>query len=92
MPLKLKSGFMTASGADGRLLMDCGIGDQIVLITHDALEAIADPPRADEFRLQEYIDTFSRIASEKFDKRMFDDAGRISVTAEDARKWRATSH
>ena len=63
MPLRLKSGFMLASGTEGRLLMDCGLGDRVVSISRAALEAIADPPRSDEFRLQEYIEAFSEIAS-----------------------------
>jgi hypothetical protein len=91
MPLKLKSGFMVSSGAEGRLLMDCGVGDQVVLIGQDALEAIADPPRADEFRLQEFIETFSFIASEKFDKHALDPSGHVRVTAEDVRAWRAAN-
>jgi hypothetical protein len=89
MPLKLKSGFMTSSGIEGRLLMDCGAGDQVVTIDLEALEAIADPPRADEFRLQEYVQAFSHIASDKFDRRDFDATGHVCVTASDARDWRS---
>ncbi|MEH0295929.1 hypothetical protein V6R98_27525 [Agrobacterium sp. CCNWLW71] len=92
MPLKLKSGFMVSSGAEARLLMDCGVGDQIVLVSQGALEAIADPPRADEFRLQQFIEAFSEIASEKFDKHALDQTGHVNVTADDARAWRATCH
>ncbi|WP_429925680.1 hypothetical protein ACQY1H_23585 (plasmid) [Agrobacterium vitis] len=88
MPLKLKSGFLTSSGNEGRLLMDSGTGDQVVVITRNALEAIADPPRADEFRLQEHIEAFSRIASDKFDGHQFDPAGHVRVTSEDVRSWR----
>lgn len=89
MPLKLKSAFMTSTGNDARLLMDCGVGDQIVSVTHEALEAVADPPRADEFRLQEFIETFSQIASLKFDRREFDQTGHVSVMAQDVRSWQA---
>ena len=89
MPLKLKSGFMTSDGNEGRLLMDSGTGDQVVLVTHDALETIANPPRADEFRLQEYVDLFGQIASDKFDRREFDAAGHIRVTSEDIRTFRS---
>jgi hypothetical protein len=92
MPLKLKSGFLTSSGQEGRLLMDTGIGDQVVVVTHNALEAIADPPRADEFRLQEHIEAFSRIASDKFDGKQFDPTGHIRVTSEDVRNWRGRVH
>lgn len=89
MPLHLKSGFMTSSGAEARLLMDSGAGDQIISITIGALEAVADPPRADEFRLQNYIDTFSRIAGEKYDRAEFDLSGHVRVTADDVRAWRS---
>lgn len=85
MPLTLKSGFLTSSGEEGRLLMDSGAGMVVVEISHHALEAIADPPRADEFRLQQYIETFSRIASEKFDAKQFEPAGRLRVTSRDVR-------
>ena len=89
MPLKLKSGFMTSDGNEGRLLMDSGIGDQVVLVTRDALETTAIPPRADEFRLQEYLDLFGQIASDKFDRKEFDAAGHIRVTSEDIRTFRS---
>ncbi|KGD96385.1 hypothetical protein JL39_17435 [Rhizobium sp. YS-1r] len=90
MPLTLKSGFLTSSGYEGRLIMSSGAGDQVVVVTHDALAAIADPPRVDEFRLQEYIETFSRIASEKFDGGLFDSTGHVCVTVGDIRKWRTS--
>ncbi|WP_371412525.1 hypothetical protein [Neorhizobium sp. T25_13] len=89
MPLKLKSGFLMSSGDEGRLVMDSGVGDQIVIVAREALEAVADPPRVDEFRLQEYIDVFSRIASAKFDERLLDSRGHVHVTSEDVRTWHA---
>ena len=91
MPLKLKSGFLTSDGSEARLLMDSGAGDQVVMITHEALEAIADPPRADEFRLQQHIETFSLIASDKFDNGAFDPTGHIHITADDVKKWRSVA-
>ncbi|MFB9952365.1 hypothetical protein ACFFP0_26280 [Rhizobium puerariae] len=90
MTLTLKSGFLTSSGYEGRLIMSTGAGDQVVVVTHDALAAIADPPRVDEFRLQEYIEAFSRIASDKFDGGIFDATGHVCVTADDVRKWRSS--
>ncbi|MCC2611001.1 hypothetical protein [Neorhizobium petrolearium] len=91
MPLKLKSGFLTSSGDEGRLLMDSGTGDEVVVVSYNALEAIADPPRADEFRLQQYIEAFSQIASNKFDEKQFGRAGHIRVTSEDVRNWRVSA-
>ena len=91
MPLTLKSGFLTSSGYEGRIIMASSVGDHVVVVTHDALAAIADPPRVDEFRLQEYIEVFSRIASDKFDRSLLDASGHVCVTAGDVRKWRATS-
>lgn len=85
MPLTLKSGFLTSSGEEGRLLMDSGTGVVVVEISRHALEAIADPPRADEFRLQQYIEAFSRIASEKYDEKRFDPTGHVRVTSKDVR-------
>lgn len=67
--------------------MDSGAGIVVVEISHHALEAVADPPRADEFRLQKYIDTFSRIASEKYDEKQLNPAGHIRVTSKDVRTW-----
>lgn len=89
MPRKLKSGFLMSSGDEGRLVMDSGIGDQVVIVTRDALEAVADPPRADEFRLQEYIELFSQIASAKFDEKLLDASGHVRLTSEDVRTWLA---
>ncbi|WP_159952668.1 MULTISPECIES: hypothetical protein [unclassified Rhizobium] len=92
MPLKLKSGFLMSSGDEGRLVMDSGIGDQIVIITRDALEVVAEPARVDEFRLQEYIEVFSRIASAKFDQNVLNASGHVCVTSEDVRIWHAAFH
>ncbi|MCF3638749.1 hypothetical protein LXM94_02025 [Rhizobium sp. TRM95111] len=89
MPLKLKSGFLTSSGEDGRLLMDSGAGEEIVFVSRHALESIADPPRVDEFRLQQYIDSFSQIASDKYDGGRLDPTGHVRVTSQDVRDWRA---
>jgi hypothetical protein len=87
MPLKLKSGFLVSSGEDGRLLMESGVGEEIVVVSRHALEAMADPPRVDEFRLQQYIDTFSQIASDKYDGGRLDPAGHVRVTSQDVRDW-----
>ena len=91
MPLTLRSGFMTSTGEEGRLLMDSGAGDQIVIVTNGALKMVASPPRADEFRLQEYIDLFSTIASGKFDAGLLDGAGHVCVTVSDVQTWHTSS-
>lgn len=90
MPLKLKSGCLTSTGSEGLLFMDSGAGDQVVHVTLDALKAVADPPRADDFRLQTFIEAFSTIASRKFDSGLFDETGHIKVEAADALEWRAS--
>lgn len=89
MPLKLKSGFMVSSGEDGRLLMESNVGEEVVVVSRHALETMADPPRVDEFRLQQYIDAFSQIASDKYDGGRLDATGHIRVTSQDVRNWRA---
>ncbi len=62
MPLKVVSGMMKASGDEALLIMerDAG-GDEIVLVTKEALLDIADPPLCNECRLQEYVSVFSPV-------------------------------
>ncbi len=89
MPLKLRSGFLKSSGKEALLLMDAGNGDQIIMVTREALETIASPPRADEFRLQEHIETLGAIASSKYDAGIIQPDGRVWITVDDIRSWKA---
>ncbi|WP_087005857.1 hypothetical protein [Rhizobium sullae] len=90
MPLKLASGMMKTSGDEALLIMerDRG-GDEIVLVTKEALLDIADPPLCNECRLQEYVAVFSDIASKKFDGGELTFDGRVAITATDVSAWKA---
>ena len=90
MPLKLISGMMKASGDEALLIMERDVGgDEIVLVTKEALLDIADPPLCNECRLQEYVSVFSDIASNKFDGKKLTSEGRVTVTAADVSAWKA---
>ncbi|MDK1491260.1 hypothetical protein QN219_14480 [Sinorhizobium sp. 7-81] len=90
MPLKLISGMMKASGDDGLLIMERDVGgDEIVLVTKEALLDIADPPLCNECRLQEYIAVFSDIASKKFDCQEFTPDRRVAISGTDVSDWKA---
>jgi hypothetical protein len=89
MLLKLMSGFMKSSG-DGALLMMESTRDgccQIALVTRDALRELAPTSRAEEFKLQEHIETFSAIAEDKYRADLLERDGRIRLTAEDVARW-----
>ncbi|MQW86438.1 hypothetical protein [Sinorhizobium saheli] len=90
MPLKLVSGMMKASGNETLLIMERDVGgDEIVLVTKEALLDIADPPLCNECRLQEYVSVFSDIASHKFDGKELTSDGRVAVTSTDVSAWKA---
>lgn len=90
MPLKLLSGMMKASGDEALLIMERDVGgDEIVLVTKEALLDIADPPLCNECRLQESVSDFSDIASRKFDAKELTSDGRVAVTATDVSAWKA---
>lgn len=89
MPLKLLSGMMKASGDEALLIMERDVGgDEIVLVTKEALLDIAEPPLCNECRLQQYIAVFSDIASTKFDGKEPAPDGRVAVTAADVSVWK----
>ncbi|AGG70321.1 Hypothetical protein SM2011_a1169 (plasmid) [Sinorhizobium meliloti 2011] len=89
MPLKLLSGMMKASGDEALLIMERDVGgDEIVLVTKEALLDIAEPPLCNECRLQQYIAVFSDIASTKFDGKELAPDGRVAVTAADVSVWK----
>lgn len=90
MPLKLVSGMMKASGNEALLIMERDVGgDEIVLVTKEALLDIADPPLCNECRLQEYVSVVSDIASHKFDGKELTSDGRVAVTSTDVSAWKA---
>lgn len=64
-------------------------GDEIVLVTKEALLDIAVPPLCNECRLQKYVSVFSDIASHKFDGKELTSDGRVAVTATDVSAWKA---
>ncbi|AFL54858.1 hypothetical protein USDA257_p01410 (plasmid) [Sinorhizobium fredii USDA 257] len=81
---------MKASGDEALLIMGRDVGgDEIVLVTKEALLDIADPPLCNECRLQEYVSVFSEIASHKFDGKELTSAGCVTVTATDVSAWKA---
>ncbi|RVE89593.1 hypothetical protein CN212_20760 [Sinorhizobium meliloti] len=89
MPLKLLSGMMKTSGDEALLIMERNVGgDEIVLVTKEALLDIADPPLCNECRLQQYVTVFSDIASKKFDGKELEPDGRVAVTAADVSVWK----
>nr|WP_223216449.1 hypothetical protein [Rhizobium mesosinicum] len=87
MSLKLISGMMKSSGEEALLLMEAAGTEQIVLVSKEALMAVAEPPRCDESRLQENIDVFSKIADAKFAAGSAEPDGRIRITAADIGAW-----
>jgi hypothetical protein len=90
MPLKLISGMMKASGDEALLIMERDVGgDEVIIVTKDALLDMADPPLCNECRLQEYVSVFSDIASNKFDAQKLTSEGRVKVTAADVSNWKA---
>ncbi|PST27140.1 hypothetical protein C7U60_02305 [Mesorhizobium plurifarium] len=90
MPLKLLSGMMKASGDEALLIMERDVGgDEIVVVTKEALLDIADPPLCNECRLQQYVTVFSDIASNKFDGKKLTSDGHVAVTATDVSAWKA---
>ena len=88
MPLKLVTGMMKSSGNEALLVMDSGSTNKIVLVTKQALLDMANPPRCDESRLQEYIGVFGEIASTKYDLGEIRPDGRVWITSNDVAKWR----
>ncbi|MBA9036268.1 hypothetical protein [Rhizobium leguminosarum] len=92
MSLKLISGMMKSSGDEALLAMDAGDANQMVVIDRGALLEVAEPRRCDESRLQENIDLFSRIASEKYDRGDLEPDGRIRIDAGDLFAWRQGAH
>lgn len=89
LPLILQDGkyIITESGAT--ILMDAGGTNQIAYITQEAMQDIASPPSSDLQRLMDYLDTFSDIASEKYDKGLIEDDGRVWVRSADVLPYRA---
>ncbi len=88
MPLTLVTAMMKSSGNEALLIMDAGSMNKIVLVTKQALLDIANPPRCDESRLQEYIDALGKIASAKYDLGDIKPDGRVWITSDDVAKWR----
>lgn len=87
MSLKLVSGMMKSSGEEALLLMEAAGAEHIVLVSKEALMAVAEPPRCDESRLQENIDVFSQIADAKYAAGGAEPDGRIRITADDVGAW-----
>ncbi|MDL2403880.1 hypothetical protein PY649_34035 [Rhizobium mayense] len=88
MPLRLISGMLRSSGNDAMLIMDSGMVNQFVLVTKQAILDIEAPPRCDESRLQQHIQIFSNIASEKYDRGDVKSDGRVWITSDDVAKWK----
>ncbi|AYG63607.1 hypothetical protein QD460_25585 [Rhizobium jaguaris] len=88
MPLRLISGMLRSSGNDAMLIMDTGMLNQFVLVTKQALLDVASPPRCDESRLQQHIQIFSNIASDKYDRGEVKPDGRVWITSDDIAKWK----
>jgi hypothetical protein len=88
MPLNIRSGRLKLTETGAVLRLDDRRTPRTVVITRQALRAIASPPRADLSRVGDTIRVFRDIASEKYDKGQFNGDLRIWVTAKDVAKWK----
>jgi hypothetical protein len=77
-------------GENGHIPMSDGDMDWTVVVTREALEAIASPPDASLDRLMDYADVYARIAGNKLEFGQDRDRNRIWVMEEDVAVWLAS--
>ena len=80
----------TMVGENGHIPVSDGSTDWTVVVTREALEAIASPPEASLDRLNDYADVFVRIASNKLEFGRDRDRNRMWVMEEDVAIWLAS--
>ena len=88
MPLNIRSGRFKLTDTGAVLRLDDHGKPRTVVITRQALRAIASQPRADLNRVGDTIRVFRDIASEKYDRGMVNGDLRVWVTAKDVAKWK----
>jgi hypothetical protein len=77
-------------GENGHIPMSDGGTDWTVVVTREALEAIASPPEATLDRLTDYADVYAWIASNKLEFGRDRDRNRIWVMEDDVAVWLAS--
>ena len=82
--------FLKSSGETGVVLMEHEGAQRVVVIDRDALQEISNPPRADETRLQEHVDTICEIAVSKMRLQPQSSFSRIRVSKDDIKAWKAS--
>ncbi|KQR32490.1 hypothetical protein ASF91_13220 [Rhizobium sp. Leaf155] len=72
------------------MLMDAGGENQVAYVTDEAMQDIEFPPKSDMQRLLDHLETFSEIASKKYDQGLIESDGRVWVTSEDVMPYRSS--
>ncbi len=65
MSVRFLTAFLKSSGENGIVMLESGGEQKTVLVDRKALMALGSPPRADETRLQENVQTLCDIAEAK---------------------------
>jgi hypothetical protein len=82
--------FLKSSGETGVVLMEHEGAQRVVIIDREALQEISNPPRADETRLQEHVDTICEIAACKLRLQPQSPFSRIRISKGDIEAWKAS--
>ncbi|MBX5002319.1 hypothetical protein [Rhizobium lentis] len=84
MPYEIVTASLDAKDKSGRLDVRFGPDLKTVIVSRRALLSVASPPRATEFRLVQYADTFCQIAARRLASTS---ANTVRITANDVRGW-----
>ncbi|MBX4869898.1 hypothetical protein [Rhizobium bangladeshense] len=84
MPYEIVTASLDVNDKSGRIDVWFGPDMKTIVVSRRALLSVASPPRATEFRLLQYVETFCQIAA----RRLASTSGNtILITANDVRGW-----
>ncbi|ARO32899.1 hypothetical protein FHT70_001605 [Rhizobium sp. BK049] len=84
MPYEIVTASLDAKDKSGHIDVRFGPDMKTVIVSRRALLSVASPPRATEFRLLQYVDTFCQIAARRL---ALTSGNTILITANDVRGW-----
>ncbi|MBB3166101.1 hypothetical protein FHS25_006617 [Rhizobium laguerreae] len=85
MSYEIVTASLDTKDKSGRLDVRFGPDMKTVVVSRRALLSVASPPRATEFRLLQYVDTFCQIAARRLGNMSGDT---VLIRANDVRGWR----